>query len=534
VATTTKSVKTTQLTRFAVDGLWRQKVRTALTLIGVIVGTCALVFSLSLGLGLRAFVEHEFKSRQEFWRITVRAPESAPDPAKLPPEKIAVTGNLSEARKARIRESLIEKHLSNSTAFKPPLTLTPEKNAEIAALAGVAEVRTYRSREGRIWHGERPTPTIVVTGPLATLKPQLVAGQLPGGDQPEMAVTEFALYEAGFRSEAEFDGIVGQKIAVEVGGVHNTKALSLARTLTGRFQGNVLNRIQSEALEKVTAELPRKLHTFDLSPAELAGLKVLLHTKPERDERPWESAVTVRGVFTVTGVLRRHAKDERKDIVLAGGWELQRGEVFLTGNTGEQLVGQLPWMKDVGVFHADVIVKPGEDLPRVVADIEAMGFETYSSLKWFSNAKREMTMIAGGLNLFALVALFVAGIGITNTLVTSVVERTREIGILKAVGATRGQVQGIFLAEGVAIGLAGAALGLALARLLTIPADRWVHALISKQTNGEPLVTQTIFVFPWWLWASAVLFAVVVTTAAAYYPARRAARIHPIEALRYG
>src|SRR5262249_46377546 len=66
---------------------------------------------------------------------------------------------------------------------------------------------------------------------------------------------------------------------------------------------------------------------------------------------------------------------------------------------------------------------------------------------------------------------FVAGIGITNTLVTSVVERTGEIGILRAVGATRAQIMGFFLAEGAFIGLLGSALGLGLARGLAVPAD---------------------------------------------------------------
>jgi putative ABC transport system permease protein len=169
-----------------------------------------------------------------------------------------------------------------------------------------------------------------------------------------------------------------------------------------------------------------------------------------------------------------------------------------------------------------------------VAAVEEMGFGTYSSLKWFANAKREVTMIAGGLNLFAMIALFVAGIGITNTLVTSVVERTKEIGILRSVGATRGQILGLFLTEGTFIGALGSTLGSLLARGLAIPADKWVLALIEKQADGEHLVTTTVFVFPPWLWVSAVAFAVVVTTAAAYYPARRAAGIHPIEALRYG
>ena len=95
----------------------------------------------------------------------------------------------------------------------------------------------------------------------------------------------------------------------------------------------------------------------------------------------------------------------------------------------------------------------------MVGAIEAMGYGTYTSLKWFANAKRKVTMIAGGLNLFAMIALLVAAIGITNTLVTSVIERTQEIGILRSVGATRSQVLGLFLTEGLVIGLVGSATG---------------------------------------------------------------------------
>ena len=55
----------------AVGGLWRQKARTTLTLLGVSVGACALAFSLSLGIGLRALIDNEFRSRDEFWWVTV-------------------------------------------------------------------------------------------------------------------------------------------------------------------------------------------------------------------------------------------------------------------------------------------------------------------------------------------------------------------------------------------------------------------------------------------------------------------------------
>jgi putative ABC transport system permease protein len=255
--------------------------------------------------------------------------------------------------------------------------------------------------------------------------------------------------------------------------------------------------------------------------------------KPDKEESRLDSGKVASGTFTVAGVIRIVTKEDRKKADPLSVWQFQQGDIFLPQQAAEGLYTQLPWAKDFGFAAAEVRVRTNGDLAGTVAQIEAMGFETYSALKWFGAAKREVTLIAAGLNLFSLIALFVASIGIMNTLITSVVERTREIGILKAVGATRGQVLGIFLTEGAAIGSLGSALGLALARLLAIPADKWVHNYIEKNIHGEKLVTESVFVFPWWLWGGAVVFAVVLTTAAAWYPARRAARIDPIKALKY-
>src|SRR5262252_3602327 len=99
-----------QLLKFAVGGLWRQKTRTALTLVGVTVGTCALTFSLALGLGLREFIETEFKGRDDFWRVVVRVDEPPPDESTIPPEKIEVKGKMSAERRARIREALVDRY----------------------------------------------------------------------------------------------------------------------------------------------------------------------------------------------------------------------------------------------------------------------------------------------------------------------------------------------------------------------------------------------------------------------------------------
>jgi putative ABC transport system permease protein len=170
-----------QLLKFAVAGLWRQKVRTALTLVGVTVGTCALAFSVSLGLGLRAFIDTEFKGREDFWRVLVRVDEPPPDESAIPPPKIAVSGEMPDDRRARIREGLVDRFQSTRQPKLPNL-LTRDKLDAIAAVPGVAEVRTFRTGEGRLWAdtADRPAPVSCVSGRLDDLAPRLIAGRLPG------------------------------------------------------------------------------------------------------------------------------------------------------------------------------------------------------------------------------------------------------------------------------------------------------------------------------------------------------------------
>src|SRR5262249_34030531 len=98
-------------------------------------------------------------------------------------------------------------------------------------------------------------------------------------------------------------------------------------------------------------------------------------------------------------------------------------------------------------------------------------------------------------------------------------------------GARDGHVQMIFLIEGACIGLAGGALGLLLGWAASLPADKWIRSMVSRDLKIE--LKESLFVFPAWLTAGVVLFAVVVTTLAAAYPGRRAARVNPLTALRH-
>lgn len=127
-------------------------------------------------------------------------------------------------------------------------------------------------------------------------------------------------------------------------------------------------------------------------------------------------------------------------------------------------------------------------------------------------------------------ALFVATIGIMNTMIMAIYERTREIGTLKAIGASRGNIRTLFMTEAGLLGLFGGVVGLFFG---------WITGLLLNQValdyleRNEVPLRGTFFVIPPWLIALALGFALLVGIIAGLYPAARAARLDPITALRH-
>jgi putative ABC transport system permease protein len=123
----------------------------------------------------------------------------------------------------------------------------------------------------------------------------------------------------------------------------------------------------------------------------------------------------------------------------------------------------------------------------------------------------------------------VASIGLVNTLVMAILERRREIGIMKAIGASDTDVKGLFFAEAGVMGVFGGAVGVALGwtigRVINLGANVYL-----KRQHFPP---EQIWFVPWWLVAGAIAFAIVVSLLSGLYPASRAARLDPIQALRY-
>lgn len=127
------------------------------------------------------------------------------------------------------------------------------------------------------------------------------------------------------------------------------------------------------------------------------------------------------------------------------------------------------------------------------------------------------------------IALLVAAIGVINTMIMSILERTREIGVMRAVGAKRVTVSLLFTIEAALLGFWGGVLGVLAGYGLT----RLSNVLINKQLAQNGVNAHNIIGLPMWLVASVVIITTIIGLLAGLYPARRAAKLDPVEALRY-
>lgn len=177
-----------------------------------------------------------------------------------------------------------------------------------------------------------------------------------------------------------------------------------------------------------------------------------------------------------------------------------------------------------------ISVKEGENPDEVADEINSIMLASHRvkeedkdfTITTASSINKSVDNVTGILGIFmgaiAGISLLVGGVGITNTMFMSVLERTREIGTLKALGANEKDIQKLFLVESIMIASVGGLIGLAAA---------FVIIILIKTFGGVPAA------FIPWVALAAILFSGTVGALAGYFPARQAARLDPVEALRY-
>ena len=211
-------------------------------------------------------------------------------------------------------------------------------------------------------------------------------------------------------------------------------------------------------------------------------------------------------------------------------FECRAGEVTaIIGRTGcgkSSILKLIPRLYDATVGH--VYVDDMNNVMEVQAAVTDMGYEAHSSMQWLEQAQEQMDMIQAVLGGIGAVSLFVAAIGIANTMMMSIYERTREIGVLKVLGCALGDIRSMFLIEAGFIGLMGGAAGLLLSYGVSSLINKFLGSGLMGMGGGGGDISR----IPMWLSAAAVGFAIVIGMLAGLFPALRAMKLSPLAAIR--
>lgn len=218
-------------------------------------------------------------------------------------------------------------------------------------------------------------------------------------------------------------------------------------------------------------------------------------------------------LFLVVGILAKEGPARRAKMVMPLAVSQ---EVFARGHN----------IDAIDVVAGEEIAKSADDLDRLMDTLQNELGPTYEVAYPAAKGRNIAEMLSGlwmGLSFFAVTALFVGAYLVFNTFSMTVVERTREIGMLRAVGLTRWQVTRLILIEAFFMALAGSLLGIVFGLLLSVPMMRMMNTTIGYEMDVFSVPLESVI--------TSVVVGMVVTIASALIPAIRAGRLSPVEAL---
>ncbi len=188
-------------------------------------------------------------------------------------------------------------------------------------------------------------------------------------------------------------------------------------------------------------------------------------------------------------------------------------------------------MREGNYNQAYVNAVDAESVDGILKTLKEMGFEAYSDSEWISQMQGEQLRQQSQLIAIGLISLFVSAIGIANTMLASILERKREIGVMKVIGLSVNRINLMFLVEAAMIGLIGGIIGLIIS---------YAVGSIANTGGGQVSFLGMYFAegvrlsIPWWLSLGAITIATGVGVVSGIYPAWQATKMSPLEAIRGG
>ncbi|AKM81795.1 MAG: putative ABC transporter, permease component [Candidatus Pacebacteria bacterium GW2011_GWF2_38_9] len=176
-----------------------------------------------------------------------------------------------------------------------------------------------------------------------------------------------------------------------------------------------------------------------------------------------------------------------------------------------------------------VVVKDQNKIDQIRQSIESSGFQTSSVVDTVGKINDLFDTVRFVLSILGMVALSVAALGMFNTLTVSLLEKTREVGLMKAIGMKSNEVKRLFLAESIVMGLSGGVCGLLISSL----AGQLVSLILSMISVTKGLGYIQLVYIPFYLGAGVVALSFIIAVATGMYPSYRATKISALNALRY-
>ncbi len=445
-------MKFLDLLRMSSSNLWKRKVRTILTVLGVVIGVASIVVMISLGLGLSRSLMEQYESYGSLTQITVGEPWS---------------GDSSEQEVKRLDDALIQEieSLEHVESVYPVI--------ELSALA------KYGSYEGYLQIQGMPKEAFENMGI------DVGEGKLPGSDNELTFFYGCEVLQNFYNAKGSGGSYWETGILPDIDLMNDPIFII--------FDTDAYYSSQGTAEDGQTIKPPKKY----MIPA--CGVE----TTPEDG---WSQY----GWYTYCDIeqLMPQLKKIFKNKVIPGQPATKTGKPYKE------------------IFYNELYVNV--DNMDYVMDVQnyltGLGYNAYSNAEWVESEQKTMGYIQAVLGGIGAVSLFVAAIGITNTMMMSIYERTKEIGVMKVLGCDLRNIRSLFLMEAGFIGFIGGVIGLILSFILSVVINHVAESANEYMTG--------ISYIPFWLVILSLVFAVLVGMMAGFFPARRAMKLSPLAAIR--
>ncbi|MBC7960976.1 MAG: ABC transporter permease [Vallitaleaceae bacterium] len=456
-------MKIRDLLGFSIRNLWRRKLRTFLTILGVIIGAASIVIMLSLGIALNQSYEEQISQMGSLNTITVYRSYNY-DPSVKDSDQVIIDDAAIAAFEAIPGVELA----------------SPLVELQLKMVSG--KYTTYLSVRG--------------------IKPQMLIAQdlkveagrlLDETDELSLLIgggVKYTFYNPNDRSGGMGGGMYGMKNYGD-GSIFESPVDFLNDTLKVSYDMNFGEKRQ-----------PGQVTGKKVKPYTVKAVGVMKEGQGEHDY------FSYMAIDQAKKLLKEKEKYDAS-LIPAG-----------TGHT--------PKKKEEGYNTAYVQVMDMEKVKEVQDQVKAMGYEAYSLMEYLDTMQKTAAGIQAVLGGIGAVSLLVAALGITNTMIMSIYERTKEIGVMKVIGASLPDIKKMFLAEAAMIGFFGGLLGLGVSFLGS-------HLLNYVSKNGSifgGMPGSKMSVIPIWLYLLSITFTTLVGIVSGYLPAIKAMRLSVLKALR--